>query len=216
MEDRTKLTLTDGKILNVAPLSLMVLEAIEEGVENEFRSEGKLIDHPTYTLETAGGGEEEHLHDKESAEEFGVEEDWQKFVETTEELDAVQNDRRTRYVLLEGITNFPLPDDDAWIKRQQKYGVSDIPKYDDYVNLSEDEYDDLLIYYRTTEVMKTPHDTGEASLRILSLTYHGVDEGVISKMEESFRDRYSGRGRGVQETDDSEVDAEHIEAGEQD
>ena len=177
-------TSISGREIPIMPISPAKLMRAEIGIEKAFRKKGLPIDPPTYTVEVAGGGIEEHVLDDSSIESGDPEETkrrqeaWDAHVEAITEMHAEQL-RVTKKIVLESI-DIPLPEDDSWIKEQEEL----------YIEVPEDPYE-RWIHWLETEVLLA-QDINEIVLEIMVLSGTGlVSEEDIETMRRLFRGRAS-------------------------
>ena len=191
-----------GKEIPIKPLSPTKLMKAELGVENAFKKRDEPIDPPTYTVEVAGGGIEEHVLDETSiesgvAEETEVRQDaWDAHVKALTAMKAEQF-RITRKIVLDSI-DLPLPKDDSWVKEQQ----------DNYIDVPEDPYD-RWVHWIETEVL-LPQDIIEIIAEILELSATGLlpEEDVQAAKKLFRRGVYGEPESGETEDETSGGDAE--------
>ena len=199
---RNVFTSLSGREVPIQPLSPTKLMRAEIGVENAFRDKGEPIDPPTYEVEVAGGGIEEHELDETAIESGDAEETarrqeaWDAHQKALTAMKAEQYNI-TRKIVLDSI-DLSLPEDDSWVKEQQ----------DNYIDVPEDPYE-RWVHWIETEVL-LPQDIINIIGDILELSATGLlpEEDVQAAKKLFRRGVYGESESGESEDDTSGGDAE--------
>jgi hypothetical protein len=172
-EERFVVT-TDGRRIAVRPVAPVMIARIQLAAEKELRKAGVVTDKPTYTVTTVAGVVETHEHDEKSIQSPEEKEAWVKYLHGQKRLEALSNERTTKYALLEGLVIEPPSPE--WAEGMQFFGV-EMPT----------NPRDLKLQYIETEVLRTPEDMANAAMKILHLSVAGVDPEALAAAEASFR-----------------------------
>ena len=205
MSDRRDTILTtEGLEVRLRPLSRVIFEQIDLAVEREYRERGEPLDPPTYTAQTAGGGQETHPHDAESvrAEETSEAERqaWDAYLLARARLEAEVRERVSRYVLFQGVVAPDPPAEWVDLQRWLRVEVPDDPR-------------DLKLRYIEAEILKTPSDLMEAMLGVLRLSMAGVPQADLEAMERFFRRALERHGAAAPADQAGAVDGQPAPAG---
>jgi len=176
-----KIVTTEGIEVIVKPVSAQLFEQIGLNIEKKYRERGEPITPPTYEVSTIAGTVETHVHDESSLQTEEDKEKWAAYQDALARMSKEKSDLSTRFLLLNGV-QFELPDNDTWIKRQESFGFV-VP----------DDPTDRLLHYMMTELFKTVADVTNVTIKIVSLTYDGIDPELLRAAEESFRGSLSGK-----------------------
>lgn len=146
---------------------------------------------PTYRVETAGGGFEEHEHEvkiipatdsepEKVVSTLNTDEDkaaWAAYEEAFAKAESELSERMLRTCLLDGVvlTDVAKENMNRWKRRQELKGIP-----------VSDDPDQLELDFKTSMVGQTPEDFQLLMELILSLT--GVGEEDIEKLRRSFPD----------------------------
>lgn len=132
-----------------------------------------LPDAPFYEITTATGAKEKHLHDDTTVQTDEERAALAAYKVEIARLNAEQQAKLTRLVLLRGIT-FDYPTDEMWVKEQAYLGIQ-VP----------DEPMDRRLHYIETEVIANAADVEAITLGVMEAS--GVPEEMVRQMAESFR-----------------------------
>lgn len=131
----------------------------------------KLPKTPTYETTTISGRTERHKMDAKAAEQLPDGASiWTQYIDERNEAQTEQSNRILRAILYVG-TECELPEGD-W-ERKFRFLDIDIP----------DDPDERRVFYLLSEL--STHDTMALMTQVMRLT--GVDEEVVQRAEESFR-----------------------------
>jgi len=104
-----------GEEIEYTPISPILLEESEKGLEAEYKARGEPLTPPTYTVELAGGGTQEFAHDETTLTTDEQKADWAAYKAATTKLAAEQAQLRIDVVL--SALKIKLPEDAVWEKR---------------------------------------------------------------------------------------------------
>lgn len=198
----SEITTVDGLVVNLRPVSRLMVQRIGQAVEREFRERGEPLDPPRYTVQSVSGPEE-HEHDAESIKDPATSEEdraaWAAHQDAQARLAAEMRERTTKYLLLEGIRD--AEPSEAWLEMQRRYGV---PVADDPQERRLD--------YILSEVLRTPADVIEATIALTKLSMTGMEE-EIAAAEAWFRRALQPRPAGRAAPEEGPVDGEPAPAG---
>lgn len=170
-----QLTTTNGMTIGIRAVSQSLTQMVSASV--------KFPERPSYTITLPGGNTQSFPHDEKSIEQ--TPEDKQKWLEYQQAVRAasLEQQRRTlELFILEG-TDIVLPDDDSWMRRQERLGIT----------IPEDETD-RLIHYATTQVLVTADDQIALFTGVMKLV--GLPQEEVDKIEGLFRGYMGERGEG--------------------
>lgn len=171
----------DGQKVYIQAISLLELNKAEEGIRAEYKQRGEPIDPPKYTVRDAGGGET-HLPMNESNLEVAGDPDetekrfalWNAHQDALSRL-KVEIGAVTSEIIFEGI--ICDPPSEAWIAKKKRR----------HIILPEDP-EELLQYYKMTEILKTPGDLVKAQEEIILISSSGaVRREDIEAAGDTFR-----------------------------
>lgn len=155
---------SSGMSVPLLPISMLEMEAIELNIEKNYRERGEPIDPPTYEVEVAGGGKKTYPLNENNLEVEGNDEetvrrkmDWAVHQNALGRMTREINNIRTG-LILEGI-DVKVPEDGKWQARCKRMGI----------RLPEDP-DELLDFYKKSQVVRTPEDILEIELKIIELS----------------------------------------------
>lgn len=158
----------DGRKVYIQSISMLEYSKVEEGVKREYVERGEPIDPPMYEVTTVGGGKVKlPLDGKNLTVEDNEEETARRTLEWQSHINALNRMRAevgaiTQDIVLEGVLAIP-PMDDAWIEKRRKRKII----------LPEDP-EELLKYYKMTEILRTPSDYILAQGAIMVLSSSGA------------------------------------------
>jgi hypothetical protein len=200
---RPHIVTEDGRVVPIRSISVIDLKDAELGIEAEYRERGEPIDPPKYYVEVVGGDKVEHTLTDKNLEVAGNPEEtdkrktlWAAYEIATARMKADQG-RTTSEIVMDGI-DVELPLDNAWILRKKKR----------HIRVPEDP-DELLTYYKMTEILKTPRDLIVAQQEIILLSSSGtVSRKLVEAASAAFFRKIQdiGEGRtGLAQGDGEEV-----------
>lgn len=180
---RDVLVTTEGRELRLRPVSQLLIQKIKGAVERELRAEGLPLDPPTYKVTTVTGETETHVHDETTlADEKTTDEEraaWAAYQAAQARLAAETNERALKVLLLKGM-DAPDPPPE-WIEEQEYLGI-ELPA----------DRRELKLAYIQTEILVTPGDIADCTVKILQLSMAGMPEADIAAVEDLFRGRMAG------------------------
>jgi len=165
-----------GRLISFEPANMTTMSLIEAGQEKKLRKAGVVLDPPTYTVNTVGGGSQTFEHDAESIKTHPeAAEQFKAYEEGRQRLQAEINRAKYEYAL-ECITN-ELPDDSRWVSRLESKGL-EIPT----------DPEERRNYWITNELIRTPEDALILFMEVTTAGLSGViSEDDIEKVRENFR-----------------------------
>ncbi len=199
-----KLTFTTvgGQVLEYEPVSPLALEMSERGTRKKYIDAGEPIEKPTYTVETAGGGDQTFEHDEKSILDYpGAAEAWKAYLDANQRLNAEIAEIRTQLILSAVMVELPV--DDKWLRRQRRRNIEvPAPPVDDSDMDALDEYQEKLrVHYLMTEVLKTVEDSYGIVDKILASSLKGaLTEEQIEAASASFRNTQGAARRELETT----------------
>lgn len=209
-----------GEKVPFEPVSTMMLGYIEQGIRAEYVRQGRPIDVPIYTVETAGGGEQAFEMDAEYVEANPDQKElWENHLKAVNDLDAEINEARQN-VLMDAVL-VDLPEDETWLKRQKKYRVllPTKPKQDDFENDEEyqEAHEDYLArlrrHYLETEVLKTVEDLYGLIEEIMMTSLKGsMSEEELEAARQSFRNSLQGVKRELETIEQPDSEAGKVDS----
>lgn len=191
----------DGREFPIGSISLVDLNESQSGIEKIYRDCGELIDPPLYEFDAGEvlgkvtkALDETMIEVKGNPEETAKRREiWDKHLEARGRMMAEQG-RASQYIIMDGL-KVSLPSDDTWIKRRAKRGLV-IPE------TTMQDPDELLLYYKMHEILKTPGDVLRAQQEILILSASGaVKREAVEAAGDSFLRKLSDIGAGKANTD---------------
>jgi len=177
-------TTNRGYKIRIRPLSSILLNKVESNIRKRYEEEGRRLEPPTYTFETAGGDVEESVYTEETIKE-APEEDQKAWAEYLKDSNDLATEIFEKQVELEILESLELVDeiDDSWIRHQERFGI-EVPE----------DPDERRIHFFETVVMDH-FDRIQVHTRVQILTAVGsVDDELIEAAEASFR-RAMAEGR---------------------
>lgn len=164
-----------GVEVEYEPISPIVLQESEAGLEAEYRGAGEPLDPPTYTTQLAGGGEQTFPHDETTLVTDEDKAAWAAYKTANAKLAAEQAQLRVDLVL--SALKISLPPDGAWEKNYKKWHIK-VPQ----------DPDEKLNFYILREILKTPADIFEAMTQVIGASMRGtVSEAAITAAMATFR-----------------------------
>lgn len=140
---------------------------------DKLNAQFHLPEPPYYEIKTATGAVEKHLHDETTVQTDEEKQALAGYQSECARLNAEQQARLTRLVLLRGIT-FEYPQSDDWIKEQTYLGIA-VP----------DDPLERRLHYIETEVIAGVADVEAVMLGVLAAS--GVPEDLLKQVEATFR-----------------------------
>lgn len=184
----------DGREYPIRSISLMDFKEVENGIVAEWKERGEYPEIPTYQVEIAGGDKisyplsETLLDTPDPIESARRKAAWAVYSEAMDRLAAEQS-KALLAIILDGL-DVQLPADDTWIARRKKRHIH-IPE-----NVLSDP-DELLQYYKMSEILKTPGDIVGLQQEILILSSSGkVDRAAVEAAGDTFLRQLQDIGKG--------------------
>lgn len=128
---------------------------------------------PTYDVELMGGGFQTFEHDDRSVETDQDRAALQAYKDAMQKRTAYINEKMMQFYLITG-TDITLPEDRAWEKRQEFFGI-EIPS----------DANEKMYHYITTELLMNASDLMALVDKIMQAS--GIDEDTLAAARETFR-----------------------------
>jgi hypothetical protein len=189
-DKRTIFTTLDGIEIPFIPFSWDEFTLSKEGLKDEYRQRGEIVDCPQYTVTFAGGTTQKFDHNANTVKEVPpgtLSEDrerviaeqvetWEKYLDASKRLEAQANEELAEVVLSESLAGVTLPPDTAWEERQRKRHVK-IPT----------DPEEKRRHYIFTVLLKSKSDQIDIISTITAVSMGVVKEDDLEKVKASFR-----------------------------
>lgn len=155
-------TTSAGLEVSFVPPSAYQIEMSQQAIIDEFRARGEPFEPPTYEVPVADGTVTQTFEHSETS--LVTDEDrakWAAYKAGLEHLNKVTGETRLEFCL-EAIVGIKLPEDESWIKRQQRKHIV-VP----------DDPEERLLHYKKTEILRTTDDIEKAVSLIVVSAYAG-------------------------------------------
>ena len=184
--ERNTFTTSAGVVVYYIPPSATIIEMSDTAIMKQYKDAGRPVEIPTYTVELAGGGSQTFEHNETTLVTDEHKAEWAAHKEAITDLNAELGKRRLEIVL--DAIQVELPKDESWKRKQKKWGL-EIPEPEDGQDYDNPDYlDQLRYHYIRTEILRTPIDVENATVKIISAAYAGsVDEEELAAQEATFR-----------------------------
>ena len=153
------------------PVSLIQLNEIELAVKQKYD-----LTVPTYIITLPNDETQEFKHTVDSIQDAKTttleKEQWEKYQENLTAYNEEVGEKRTAYMLYEGIDCEPT---DEWKDKQKWLGIQ----------LPDNQFD-LKVRFVRTELLKTPQEWQSAFIQIMQLSSKGADSAKIKAAENMF------------------------------
>ena len=183
-----KYTSKSGVTIEIIPVAYYKLQQVILRIERGYRERGEPVDPPTYVTTVGIGSEtaeEIHVHEHVLDENGEI---VNSTLSTPEEHDAWKRHKDVqakianetamatlKFALQNGIL-VDMSQNDGWESDHRYYGI-DVPE----------DPRDKKFHYIMSEVLVTPQEQQEVSMRILMKSINGVDPEVEESVSELFR-----------------------------
>jgi len=157
----------------------MLIQSLQKAVERELRAKGLPLDPPTYTVTTATGDVETHVHDEASISTEEEKVAWAAYKAAQEQLTNETNERVSRAMLSLGVVVDDPPD--GWADDMRYLGL-EVPE----------DPRELRSFYLEMEILKTPADLMNAIIAITRLSADGMPQEALESAEALFRRSLEG------------------------
>lgn len=179
-------TTTEGRVVEIRPVSQVLINLVGARVEKDWRARGEPIDPPTYETTTAAGVKETLPWTAEMADAMDAETraKWDEHIAAVEGMKAETRLEQGRVWLLQGVVvpeNLGPDSDPNW-KALVGFLKLDVP---------EDPTERRLMYYETA-IFKTPADIIGVTKQIMMISADGVSEEELAAIEDLFRRAVEG------------------------
>lgn len=169
MEEHDSVTLRNGKTIQVAAVSPLLLQRIEEAYKKEHPKPIK----PTYEAKTAGDGTEIIEHDETTLQTDEERNAWAKWKQDDQVWQSGLNLRFLRAFVLKGV-HFEQVNFEEWEEEQAFLGLT-VP----------DSAPERKIHYFETEFISHKSDVQAVTFAIMRKS--GMDEEGLSTVDKLFR-----------------------------
>lgn len=181
-ENKLKYVTMDGVEIPFRPMSPIIFERAANNLRQAYIDRGDVLDPPTYTVETAGGGSQTFAHDEESVKgKPEMEMAWAAYLDVNKRLKDELSELRGSIVL--DCVLLEMPEHGAWEDKQRKWGI-----------VISDEPDEKRRQWLETEVMRSMQDIFNFADVVLRASYAGVvDEATIDAASRTFRGKMANK-----------------------
>lgn len=167
--DKRTFTTEAGLEVNLKPISIYEMQAVEEAIKSEYMRKGELIEPPLYEVEVAGGGTQKHTLTADTLVKEGDEVetakrqlDWSLYQEALDRMQKEISQIQTM-IMLDGI-DVELPEPGSqWEKRCKRL----------HIPIPEDE-DERMTFYKMSYILRTPTDLIGVQAEIMQLSSGGA------------------------------------------
>jgi hypothetical protein len=187
----TVFTTLDGQVIKFIPFSWDEHLLSEEGLRNEYRENGEIVDCPQYVVKFEGGTQQLFDHDAKSILkappdtapediERVIEEQkatWAKYQDASARLAAENQAELVNLVYTESLANVQLPEDKSWEERQLKKHIK-IPT----------DPEEKRLHYINTVLLKYRSDQIEFISTVVAVSMGATREAEIDIVKKSFLD----------------------------
>jgi hypothetical protein len=191
----TNFTTLDGQAIRFIPFSWDEHLLSEEGLRNEYRENGEIVDCPQYVVKYAGGTQQLFDHDATSILqappetppediERVIEEQkatWAKYQDASTRLANENQTELTNLIYTESLANIQLPADNAWEVRLIKK----------HIKIPTDPEEKRLLYINTV-VLKYRSDQIDFCATVTAVSMGATREAEIDIVKKSFLDSIWG------------------------
>lgn len=171
-----KYTTMYGREVQIEPISVLLLQKIQQAVTKRFESEGKILEPPTYCTELPGGDRQCFPHDKDTIRDDATPQEekdaWDAYQKNTSEL----NEEITERFLGAIIMDQPVEYEEGWEHKLEWLGI-DMP---------EDELD-RKVFYMTHMVLKHPDDIQGYILKVMEISAGTAGRDAVEAARAMFR-----------------------------
>lgn len=136
-DEQKTFTTSKGVVIRILGLSPLILKRLER----QYEEDNPKPKPPTYTVETAGGGTETHIHDETTAETPKEIAALRQYKSAVAAWDSGLESLTLRLMAIAGI-DFDMPESNAWEAIPKAMGL----------RIPEDEVERKLFYFETTAV----------------------------------------------------------------
>jgi hypothetical protein len=189
---RLAFTTLDGKSIPFVPFSWDEWTLSKEGLKEEYRERGEIIDCPQYKVTYAGGTSEMFDHNPTTIEQAPPEtppedieriiaeqkETWQKYQAISATFEAQVNEELAEKIISECLAGITLPTDNSWEETQHKNHIKNIPA----------DPEEKRRHYIWTVLVKFKSDQMELMSTITAVSMGVVQEEALDTIKASFRD----------------------------
>jgi hypothetical protein len=187
---RTTFTTMDGHEIHFTPFSWDEHLLSEEGLKQDYRDRGQIVDCPQYTVKFATGAQQKFDHDAKSvlqapadtppedkerviAEQVAT---WEKYQADSAQFVAESQTEMTSLIYLDSLADYTLPDDTtAWEARLTKKHIR-IPK----------DPEAKRQLYINTELVKFRGDQIDLIAKVTAVSMGATREADIELVKQSF------------------------------
>jgi hypothetical protein len=196
-DKRTTFTTLDGIEIHFTPFSWDEHLLSEEGLKQEYRDRGEIVDCPQYVVKYATGAQQEFNHDAKSILQAppgtppedvdsivaDQKDKWAKYLDASARFAAENQAELANLVYTESLTDITLPADNAWELRQAKRHIK-VPT----------DPESKRLHYINTVVLKYRSDQIDLMSTVIAVSMGIVKEDDLATAVASFRDSVWGNG----------------------
>jgi hypothetical protein len=195
---RTIFTTLDSTEIHFVPFSWDEYMLAKQGLLEEYRERGEVIDCPQYKITFASGSSQWFNHDEKSILQVPPgtkpedierviqeqKETWTKYQETLTRFNAEDNALMVDFVFSDSIGDIQLPEDNSWEEKQRRRRVK-IPA----------DPEEKRRHYINTVLCKGRSDQLDLIATIMAISMGAVKEDDVQAVIRSFRDRFWSQAR---------------------
>ena len=196
IDPRTVFTTLEGTQIHFVPFSWDEYLLSQEGLRQEYRERGEIVDCPRYKVTYMGGTSQWFDHDAKSIEQAPPEtppedveriiaeqkETWMKYQDALARFTSEDNDLRVDFIYSDSLAEIKLPEDNEWEIRQQKRRVK-IPT----------DPEEKRRHYINTVLCKARGDQVDMMATIIAISMGATKEEDVLHVVESFRNIVWGK-----------------------
>lgn len=194
-DPRTTFTTLSGVDIHFVPFSWDEYQLALEGLKDEWRERGEIIDCPQYEVKLASGEIQKFDHNENTINELPPDtpEDqketvlkeqkdlWERYQDASARFQGQDGEIMSEFIYADSLASITLPDDTAWEDKQRQRHIK-IP----------DELEDKRRHYINTVLLKSKADQLDLVATITAVSMGVVKEADVERVRDSFRDRVYG------------------------
>lgn len=200
---RTTFVTLDGIEIHFVPFSWDEYLLARQGLLDEYRERGEIIDCPQYKVEYASGSTRMLNHDADTIKQVPPgtppedvdrilaeqQATWDKYQDAQRRFNAEDMQLMMDFVYLDSLGGIKLPEDTAWEERQRGRRIT-IPA----------DPEKKRRHYINTVLLKGRSDSVDLVGTIQAISMGAIKEDDVKAVVDSFRDRYWQQARGFFDT----------------
>lgn len=163
-----------GRRFEIAGISPLTLQYLDEAIRAEWTKSGRLPPCPTYEVENAAGEKIRLPHDHSTEKSPEEQKAWDAYLNAQRRMNEEISEKILNLILLDCVIVAP-EDLSAWKSKMRALGIS----------APEDEAEQKLAFGKT-EVVRAPEDIADLLVAVMRLT-PGINEEAVKAAEKQFR-----------------------------